>query len=481
MTRLTPQELVQSRLAERANMPTFQPEGQAQFPLTSLARILTTEGLAQAWRITLARLERQDNAAVAHPGDPGQSGPLYIGQQYQYDFWEQRNPIVPPRRASPIFDALDPVNGANVQPTFVEVAWGMGNAKPNRLVAHWPAQGGSIVVVGSYVEVWGAGRLIQSTTGGAVVPPGAFPTFQAIITEDKGLSTETAGELSLTSRIGLIEFFESTLVLDGPAAGDGGFTAVDAGGAQFPISAIRGSAVLDTAPWLGFDAAFRSGIAGRTPKLTVFIQNTGTALVNVQGIPDKEFLLDGTLIASPGNVAVRVDTAKAPQATFANLASQIQVGGLLVQTVAPTNPAFLISSFAVGSFSDVALVYNPEVGTPFPAEFGFALTSPTVQGAVVYVPDFARRVRVVLATAGNAHPENGPGTRIPIAGDPKCQLVFWDDRGVEIDEAFQGPTATGFSTPVFHEVPAQAVLLGIYSDKADPIGYTALIHWRIAP
>jgi hypothetical protein len=202
-------------------------------------------------------------------------------------------------------------------------------------------------------------------------------------------------------------------------------------------------------------------------------------VVNVQGIPDKEFLSNGTLIDSPGNIAVRVDTAKAPQATFANLAAQITAGGILTQVTPPTNPAFVIATVASGgAFTDVAVVYTPAIAN---AAFGFALTAPTEQGATVYVPDFARRVRVVLVTAGNAHPENGPGARVPIAGDPKAQLVFWDDRGVEIDEVFQGPTATGFSPPVWHEVPAQAVLFGIYSDKADPIGYTALIHWRIAP
>jgi len=485
MTRLSLNELFQSRLAERQNMPTFQPPATAQFPLVSLVKIVTGEGVAQAWRVTLSRLERQDNLPSAHPGDPGQSGPLYIGQQYPYYFWEQRQSIVPPRRASPIFDALDPVNGADIQPTFVEIAWGMANAKPNRLLAHWPAQGASIVLVGSYVEVWGAGRVIQPTIpGGTPVPNGAFPTFQATITEDKGLPTETAGELSMTTRIGLVEFFAARLVTDGPSnpgAGEG-FTAIgSAPTSTSPDSAIRGSAVLNVGPFAGFNAVYAPAAQGRTPKLTVFVQNTGAAVVNVQGIPNKEFLPDGTLIDSPGNQAVRIDTAKAPQATFANLQAQITAGGIFNLVTPSANLAFVISTVATGTFSDVSVIYDPPVGAPGPAEFGFALTAPTFQGATVYVPDFARRVRVVLVTAGNAHPENGPGARIPIAGDPKAQLVFWDDRGQEIDEAFQGPTATGFSSPTWHEVPAQAVLLGIYSDQADPVGYTALIHWRVAP
>src|SRR6185503_10838390 len=236
--RLMPDELFQSRISDRKGLP----YGEFNQPqLVPLARVSVDTGVAQAWRVTLGRVDRVDDGAVGHPGDPGGSFSLYEGQQYQYDFWLLSNPIIPPRRASPIFDATDPANGADIRDAFVEIAWGTGDgARPNRLLAQWPVQGASIVVTGTYVEVW-AGQMVGGL-GTPPIPPGAFPTFQATIVQESSVATDGGGaELSLIA----------TVVINDREGGEvnaqNHFVVSD----TFLGGTLRGSAVQDVAPFAG--------------------------------------------------------------------------------------------------------------------------------------------------------------------------------------------------------------------------------------
>lgn len=484
MTRLTQQELQQSLLSSRQNMPVIVASAQApQFQLQSLSRAQTDSGLAQAWRVTLSRLERIDNAAAAAPGDAGSSVPIYIAAAYQYYAWLQQTPVLPPRRAQPVYGSLDPNNAAGLDANFVEIAWGQGgkdgSGRPNRLVAHWPAQGASIVVVGSYVEVWGAGRV--TSLGSPAIVPGSWPSFQASIVQDPSVHTEAGAELSLTESIAVQNALVSAFMFTDGVAHPGtppGFGMTLDQGSSPPTGALRGSAVLNLAPFHGWNAKYAPAVGGRTPTLTVFVQSSGL-FPNVAVTNNAKINNAGVVTASQGDVAVAIDTAAAPQLTFALLEAAITAAAasnLTLVTPSP-NPGNFITDATVGSFSTNA-VYNP----PALAALGTAVMAPSTQGAVVYVPDFARRVRVVLTTLLVS--PAGEGRRIPITGDPPCVLVFYDDRGNPIDEVFQGRTgggSTGIVYPDFRAVPAAAVLMGIYPDAADATQYQALIHWRIAP
>jgi len=109
-------------------------------------------------------------------------------------------------------------------------------------------------------------------------------------------------------------------------------------------------------------------------------------------------------------------------------------------------------------------------------------------GGVAYVPDFARRVRVVLVTDNPPLPANPFARSVPITGDIPASLTWFADNQRSVDSAFQGEVAAvavpgvlvvGFAPVVWHPVPAGATLLSVRG-PADFTG-TALIHWRVAP
>lgn len=108
---------------------------------------------------------------------------------------------------------------------------------------------------------------------------------------------------------------------------------------------------------------------------------------------------------------------------------------------------------------------------------------PPTWGGVSYVPDFARRVRVVLVQLDDTL--GGNTESVPNNGDPTCQIGWFDDQGNEIDSAMQGrffPPAAGtplYTPPVWHEVPAAATMLTVRGDQN--FDGHALVHWRIAP
>jgi hypothetical protein len=108
---------------------------------------------------------------------------------------------------------------------------------------------------------------------------------------------------------------------------------------------------------------------------------------------------------------------------------------------------------------------------------------PPTWGGVSYVPDFARRVKIVLVQLDDTL--GGATQSVPNNGDATCQLGWFDDQGNEIDSAMQGrffPPAAGtplYTPPVWHDVPAAATMLTVRGDQNFD-GF-ALVHWRIAP
>jgi hypothetical protein len=102
---------------------------------------------------------------------------------------------------------------------------------------------------------------------------------------------------------------------------------------------------------------------------------------------------------------------------------------------------------------------------------GFEPAVPARWGGAVYVPDFARRVRVTLTEQpqcdGVAILPGQDVPMVPFAGDPTASLVWFDDTGAVIDAAIQGK---GVDRPVeWHPVPAGATMLGVYT-KAGACG-----------
>lgn len=459
--RLEPGELFQSRISDRKGLPYgafLQPQ------IVPIARVNVDTGVAQAWRVTLGRIDRQDDNAVGHPGDPGGSFSLYQGQQYQYDFWLLSNPIIPPRRASPIFDATDPANGADIRDAFVEIAWGNGDgARPNRMLAQWPVQGASIVVTGTYVEVW-AGQMVGNL-GTPPIPQGAFPMFQATIVQESSVATDGGGaELSLIATVGIADQEGGELSLINAFTVSGIFL----GGT------IRGSAVQDVGPFAGFNAVIAPRVFSDTPSVSICILGSiGAPIVRTDNaVVDAA----GVVTASPGNVAILIHQPVGGLVTFTDLNNVLNASAIVQVTTPTTNGAFIIAS------GPNAWTQNESTFLPIPgATVGAAEIPSLTEGALMYVPDFARRVRVDVTDSPAAV------GRVPFTGPPKAVLAWYDDRGQIVTSHYQGviiqAAAIVATEPVtWHPVPDNAVLLGVFSDPAlQPTATSARFHWRIAP
>lgn len=162
----------------------------------SIVRINTPPQNARAWRVTLERVDRADRHAPLVVGDASGSASVVVGQIYPYAGGFQTAPFWPPVRSNPVL-------GTSVQPgtprISVQLAWGMGGANPARLAADWPMMGGSIVVVGSYVEVFAA-------LAGTSVSLQALPVVTAHVVPADGLPTCDGGELSLNQEINVRAF-----------------------------------------------------------------------------------------------------------------------------------------------------------------------------------------------------------------------------------------------------------------------------------
>lgn len=468
----TEAEKLRSQLSDRQTHPAAPTGVFDRMYMVSLARVALDAGRSRPWRITLSRLDRVDGAYIVQ----GHST-LYPGESYQYLYGVLPIPAVPPRRTNPIYGNLDPSNGAFLNDNFVEIAWGtQGGAAPSRLLAQWPSEGASLVVSGSYVEVWGAGA-IQSP-GSPPVPEGSRPMFQAAIDPIDGVAPGDAGaELSLT---------DFKLVQE-PAAGGtfvtnrGDVSNLFAGwtveGTTFPAS-LRGSAVQDVAPFDVWSATIeRFTASGTMPIVTLFTGVVGPAV----DVLDGSFVDPaGAITASPGNVAIILNTTLAP--TFVDVETQINgVSSIIKVTVPSANPAFVVASAPNSWTAQLAVPFNPIAGADQGRAGADAASSiaPLTEGAVFYVPDFARRVRVALFQGVDAL------NRVPLAGDPQATVVFYNDRGLIVHGWRQGlvlnaGVPVSNDAPVWHPVPDEAVLMGVYGDPAIT-NNIARVHWRIAP
>lgn len=452
----SPIDRAQSRLAERvATGLQGRPTGGQE---VSIARVVSDDMRARAWRVTLSRLERTDERAPLHRNDPGNSSPAFVSMLYTYAAGQEQTPAVPPRRSEPVLG----FTGGDVEPEFVQIAFGQTTAKANRMIANWPAQGGSIVLVGSYVEVFGAYAVFDPAAG----VQGEWPAFQAMITPADGLSLDDSGELSLQQVVGVPPF---TAAVFGTLT-----TATDMHAGQVtpppPVGALAG-VLLDTAGSPAWAAVLTALVL--TPvtfSISVIDEFPVTADKSTE-VRDDQWWNPTTQLwqASPGNVGVVINVNDLNW-TVAQLEAALGASALLAVTtpdVAHAAEVFLTAA----SGNAVS-----QIGS-------FAASIPGEEGGAVYVPDYARRVRVVLTVAD----PNYPGLnnfRVPLTGDPVCQLVWYDDRGNVVDGALQGTDiSSGVDAEVaWHAVPARAVMLGIYSEAGtEEAPLQALVHWRIAP
>jgi len=459
---LTDKELKESRLSDRKAM-TAQAGGAQEI---SIARVTTGEGDARAWRVTLSRLDRADTHAPLAPNDVGGSSPFFTSQIYSYAAGTQATPQIPPRRSNPIFGSANPASGAGAAATFVQISWGLSQSAPNRMIAHWPSQGASIVLVGSYVEVFGAGGIFA--LGVPPVTEGEVPVFSAQIVPATGLAATDAGELSITQKVFLAPFDAGGLLTDGIANPGSGFEVLIGTSANPspPQQALRASAVPNVAPFVAWAATVVSGAGQR--RLVVYVEEDGGTSGEFV-LLDNQVPIFGTSFFTPsaGDVGVlyRFDSVDVgTMKTIAQLEALINTSTLISVSVPSANPAFLVQE------------YSKVLAAGDNSGFGVGLVTGNTQGSALYVPDFARRVRVDLA-------EPDANTEIempPIAGQPACRLVWYDDEGNEIAAMFQGAIAGGSEPVAWHPVPAQAVMLGLYQAPAVNT-LRAFVHWRLSP
>ena len=178
--------LKRSRTAERLALVGGQQE-------TSIARIEVAETDSREWRVTLGRTDPGNGRPpLVSPSTVTAFSALIRSNLYGYSAGRLVTPSDPPRRDNP----CSPPNGSDVDPLFVELAWGQAGGSVSRLLAHWPAQGASIVVVGSFVEVFAGSFLLG-------VAAADLPLLQAAIAPADGLSTNDSGELSLQQLVPL--------------------------------------------------------------------------------------------------------------------------------------------------------------------------------------------------------------------------------------------------------------------------------------
>jgi len=459
------EDLIESRTAETKSADNTVSPSLAQ--AVSLAKVVSTEATARAWRVTLARVNRVDQHALNTGIFPSELLLRFPGYAYAAGFIFPPG-TVPPRRSNPIWGTnTGSVGGPNVvTPLFVQISFGMPGAQPNRILANWPMMGGSVVVEGSFVEVFGGVRIVSNGS----IDPGAFPLFQATITPIDGLASQDAGELSLCqyafleneSATPLVSGIDTNGVTDRP-----GFLVALAGNAPGAL----GIGAVFAVPTDGWTAHLGS-INGATYAMVIYISDEGPPTFELRDgqVPDAT----GAWIASPGNVGIvyKTDAGAAPM-QVGDLEALINTSGIAIVATPDPNPGFFINDLWATDLTYAGMVSG----------LGVAEALGATGGAAVYVPEFARRVMVTL---GNTNQQFiNEDLRVPITGPIPCQLVWYDDQGGTVFVEYQGPVAapnTGVEPTIWRPVPARAVMLGIYGPPdAAPPAIIATIHWRIAP
>lgn len=488
---MTPNERMNSLLSDRQALPTapLGGFGSLQAYSVGVARVRMEAGRARTWRITLGRLDRADGKWIAQG-----SNQLFAGTQYQYINGLAPTGAIPPRRGQPIFGAGDPSNGATLQQQWVEIAWGtLGGSGSNRLLAHWPMLGGSLVVSGTYVEVWGASAI--NFQGTPPVEPGSVPVYQAQIDPWDGESSLVGDELSLTDSSPIVEPSQGGQF---GALPDGGFVngflvIPDNNVGSFAGGRLKASAVQNVAPYTDWDAVLvrKPFLAPTMPIIFVYGRQVGPA---AQLLDNTAIDFAGVSSASPGNVAIYINLA-AP-CTNLQLETAINTSAIIRVKTPSTNPAHIIAN-AVAPNSCWGQVAAPAAPGIPNAHLGIAgridlfpdflsyLSSipPVVEGAIFYVPDFARRVRVSVTRPRAG--EEVPGELVPVNADPQASITFWDERGQVVHGyrqglVLQGAAIVANNPPEFQPVPDNAVMMSVLGDPA-VLDASAFVHWRISP
>lgn len=438
-----------------------------------LAKASTRGKRSRAWRITMNRVNRQDGHAFQSGNtDPNGASPVWVGQQVAFAAAKMNTPQIPPRRGNPIFGLNNPGNGSDLEPLWVQIRWGMDNGSPMYMLGNWPMLGGSVVVEGSFVEVFGGVAVFNN--GVPAITVDEYPTLSAQVVPTSGLASPDAGELSITQRINLAALSNSIGMIpftDGPV-NPPGFNSVALG----PLAAMPASNVYNTAPFVGWAAQLRvlNGFA-KPPRLVVFCAATVPQFeLRDNQVPDGT----GAFIASPGDVGIvyRTDGVTGVH-TITDLENLINTSTIIgIRTPSP-NPAFKV--FAGWT---IAAVGHAPGGTGLGT---LTFVAPT-EGGAVYVPDFARRVRVwpaqlLAAFAGQEY-------RVPFEGPEPIQMNWYDDSGIVVDVAWSGIIRTALNDPatmvppMWLPVPARATTFAVYQvPNSFNTPDTAFIHWRIAP
>lgn len=490
---MNPHERMNSLLSDRQALPTAtlvpaSPTSPRAYSV-GVARVRMDEGRARTWRVTLGRLERRDGAWIA-----AGTNSLFVGANYQYINGHTPSNVIPPRRANPIFGSGDPSNGAELQDQWVEIAWGTaGGGGTNRLLAHWPMLGGSIIVSGTYVEVWGSSAI--NNRGTPPVDLGSVPVYQAQIDPWEGQGSLAGDELSLTDSGPVVEPSVGGLW---SALPDGGFingflVIPDNNVGSFAAASLKGSAVQNVAPFTDWDAVLqRKPFLDPTMPLVSFYTGAVGPACTVTDNASVDFA--GVVTASPGNVAVVIN--RTAPCTFLDVENAINTSAIIMVKTPGTNPAHIIANVAADGRSwgqvpapagpGIPNAHNAVAGRPdlFPSFLTYLSSiPPVVEGRVFYVPDFARRVRVSLT-----QPRPGelyPGPLVPFNADPAASVTFWDERGQVIHGYRQGlilngAAIVGNNAPEFHPVPDNAVLMSVLGNPAVADAF-AWVHWRISP
>lgn len=458
-TTLTPSEMMQSRLSDMADANTQQ----NQLQNISIARMQSDEQHSRAWRITFGRVERQDGQGLNNGVFP--SIPAWIAQDYQYTAGILATQIVPPRRSNPVWGMNTP--GSNgVLPLFAQVAWGVaGGQSRHHLLGNWPMQGGSLVVYGTSVEVWGGAFVTVNNT----IDPRTAPRLTASIVPLDGAISQDSGELSLCQNVIVANLAniappQAGITTDGVANPTRGFNSPAGLGSALPISAV-----FNVGPFQGWAAQIRSlSLSVVQPRLIIEVTNLGIRAQQFELRDNQAPDGAGGWVPSPGDVGIIYSTPLGVGAqTVGQLESLINSTSRLMFVSSPSpNQAFFVDS----QWTAAAGYAPTDVG------IGTAQAIGATQGGQLYVPDFARRVCVQILK-GNDNFTN-QDVRVPLTGTLPTQLNWYDDQGNVVFAEFQATLAA--QSTVWRPVPAPAVMLGIYGPTVvEPA--VAQVHWRIAP
>src|SRR4029077_19550951 len=187
------QDLIGSRLGDAVAAPfVLGAQNGATLPLVNV-----TSKRPRSWRITLNRVTPQSgNAFQSGNADPNGASPLWRGQDVAFAASTMNTAQIPPRRGNEVFDTLTPGNGDDIEPIWVQIAWGIDRGLQNVILAHWPMLGGSIVVHGSMVRVWGGVGAFALGT-----PPITAQSFPRLSAQAVPTQSGDAGDLGITQRV----------------------------------------------------------------------------------------------------------------------------------------------------------------------------------------------------------------------------------------------------------------------------------------